>query len=437
MATSPDYVRLATSATRALADTALDSLRDAVVVVDTRHKHFPVILANAAARRCLTTDSDAFTVIESPLHRWLADEPATTVAIAMAELSDLRSPSRRVLVWRFLDGETSVATEIKPLSTAPGQRLVMLTFAPVTPEPRLQVAKENLHHPGGDATSALAVSEMRRANDLLAETQRAAQMGGWEYSYVTRELTWTDEMYRIYDTSPREFSVSWDSMLARCTPESLRRFHEACDRAEAAAGPLDLELEVITLKQQRLWIRLIGQLQWLDGRPFRAFGSVQNVQAQKLAQIALQTSTGWLKLSMNMAHMHAWRWDRTQDMLEFAIVDGQKVHLPSVFPGMKKFMARVHPPTAWPSAAPSTRLCSISGSSRRNFGSNRGAAVTAGTRPSRARDSTAARCRAAWWGSSKTSPRGASRICACSAPRSCCASPPRMRRTPSCWSIPT
>jgi len=42
----------------------------------------------------------------------------------------------------------------------------------------------------------------------------------------------------------------------------------------------------------------------LDGRPFRAFGSVQNVQAQKLAQIALESSTGWLKLSMNMAHMH-------------------------------------------------------------------------------------------------------------------------------------
>jgi len=35
-----------------LADTALNSLRDAVVVVDARHKHLPVVLANAAARRC-------------------------------------------------------------------------------------------------------------------------------------------------------------------------------------------------------------------------------------------------------------------------------------------------------------------------------------------------------------------------------------------------
>jgi PAS domain S-box-containing protein len=179
--------------------------------------------------------------------------------------------------------------------------------------------------------------------DLLAETQRAAQMGGWEYSYVTRELTWTDEMYRIYEANPEDFVVSWESMLAQCTPDSLQRFRDACDQSEAADGQLDMELEITTLKNQRIWVRIIRHLELLDGRPFRAFGSVQNVQAQKLAQIALQNSTGWLKLSMNMAHMHAWRWDRTQDAFEFAIVDGQEVHLPSAFPGMKELMTRVHP----------------------------------------------------------------------------------------------
>jgi len=75
----------------------------------------------------------------------------------------------------------------------------------------------------------------------------------------------------------------------------------------------------------------------------RAFGSVQNVQAQKLAQMALESSTGWLKLSMNMAHMHAWRWDRMKDAFEFAILDAQQQHLPTVFPSMKKMMTRVHP----------------------------------------------------------------------------------------------
>jgi len=66
MATSPDFLRLASNAARALADTALDGLRDAVLVVDARHKHLPVVLANAAARHWLS-ESDPTALIETPL----------------------------------------------------------------------------------------------------------------------------------------------------------------------------------------------------------------------------------------------------------------------------------------------------------------------------------------------------------------------------------
>ncbi len=187
------------------------------------------------------------------------------------------------------------------------------------------------------------VSEIKRLTDLLAEAQHAAKMGGWEYSYPTGELTWTDEMFRIYETAAKDFTVSWESMLAHCTPESRQRFSDAFVAAESTEGDFDLELEIMTLKNGRLWVRIVGHLEKLEGRPFRAFGSVQNIQAQKLAQIALENSTGWLKLSMNMARMHAWRWDRATDTLEFAIIDGHMVHLPRVFPGLKKLLARVHP----------------------------------------------------------------------------------------------
>jgi PAS domain S-box-containing protein len=187
------------------------------------------------------------------------------------------------------------------------------------------------------------VSEIRRLTDLLTEMHRAAKMGGWEYSYLTRELEWTEEMFSIFETRTEEFAVSWPAMLERFVPESRRRFNAALQAAEAGDGALDLELEIVTIREQRLWVRLIGHLEKLDGRPSRAFGSIQNIQVQKLAQIALENSTEWLKLSMNMAHMHAWRWTRGTDTLEFADVDGQMVNLPRVFQGMRKLLTRVHP----------------------------------------------------------------------------------------------
>jgi PAS domain S-box-containing protein len=199
----------------------------------------------------------------------------------------------------------------------------------------------------GDPVRAIGccvdVSEIKRLTDILEETQRIAKIGGWEYSYATQELTWTEEMYRIFGFKRGEFELTWESMLAQCVAESREQFREACRKAEAGAGHIDLELEINTLKNQRMWVRVIGHLEMLGGHPFRAYGSVQNIQAIKLARIALENSTEWLKLSMTMANMHAWRWDRAQNSFEFANLDNPQIHLPSVFPDMQTMLARVHP----------------------------------------------------------------------------------------------
>ncbi len=189
---------------------------------------------------------------------------------------------------------------------------------------------------------AVDVSEIRRLTDLLAETQRTARMGAWEYNFETRELLWTDEMYNIYETRREDFAVTWHSMMAQCPPESKFKLNDAIARADATDGRLDVEVEILTLKNQRLWVHLLGQMEKQGGRTFRALGSVRNIQEQKLAQIALENSTDWLKLSMNMAHMHPWRWDRATDALEFAMDDPTE-NLQRAFPAMKKLLSRVHP----------------------------------------------------------------------------------------------
>ena len=187
------------------------------------------------------------------------------------------------------------------------------------------------------------VTEIKRLTDLLGEAQRTAKMGGWEYSYSTLDLTWTDEMFRIFEVPPETFVVSWDSMLAQCTPESRERFHSAWRRADAAGGHLDLELEIGALENRRIWIRVIGHIEKLDGRSVRAYGSVQNIHAEKLAQIALENNTRWLKLSMNMAHLYAWRWDKASDRIDVAVLDRAKSHMPALFPTLAALMDRVHP----------------------------------------------------------------------------------------------
>jgi hypothetical protein len=96
MATSPDFLCLASNATRALADTVLDNLPDAVLVAD--------------ARRSAGS--------------------AEGIETTLASLPDAAAPNARVLMWRFAHGEQPALTDITPLASTTDQRLVMPTFAP-------------------------------------------------------------------------------------------------------------------------------------------------------------------------------------------------------------------------------------------------------------------------------------------------------------------
>src|ERR1700761_7390528 len=109
MATSADYLRLATSAPRALADVALDGLPHAVLVVDIRHKQMPVVLANSAATRCLKSEDDTSALIEIPLPQLLGAGSIATVEQAFTALRDSNGRGSkegltRSLLWNLVSG---------------------------------------------------------------------------------------------------------------------------------------------------------------------------------------------------------------------------------------------------------------------------------------------------------------------------------------------
>jgi hypothetical protein len=193
------------------------------------------------------------------------------------------------------------------------------------------------------------------------------KMGGWEYSYVTHELSG-----RMRCTASTRRARRNSCVLGIPCWRDVCRSRRAFQRGARAVGGDGTGRSIwnsrfTTLKEQRMWVRLIGHVRnWRGGRSAPS-ARCRTCRRKKLAQIALENSTGWLKLSMNMAHMHAWRWDRATDSLEFALDDGRQVHLPSVFPGIKKLMRgctrRIGGGDAAPSMMPSSIIWRCSGSS--------------------------------------------------------------------------
>jgi signal transduction histidine kinase len=74
----------------------------------------------------------------------MAAASVATVESTLGGLAEGRSPISCVLSWRLTEGEASVLTDMKLLTSVSGQRPVMLTFAPAGPVLGLIEAVENL-----------------------------------------------------------------------------------------------------------------------------------------------------------------------------------------------------------------------------------------------------------------------------------------------------
>jgi PAS domain S-box-containing protein len=80
----------------------------------------------------------------------------------------------------------------------------------------------------GTVGVALNVTERKRAEEeleasraRLAEAQLLAHVGSWSWDVETDQVTWSDELFRIYAVDPAEFQGNLEGFLSRVVPEDV------------------------------------------------------------------------------------------------------------------------------------------------------------------------------------------------------------------------
>lgn len=68
---------------------------------------------------------------------------------------------------------------------------------------------------------------LRASENMLKEAQQIAHIGHWELNFVTDSLTWSDEVYNIYEVDRETFATSFDPFFNLLTQEEKKRVKEA------------------------------------------------------------------------------------------------------------------------------------------------------------------------------------------------------------------
>ena len=181
------------------------------------------------------------------------------------------------------------------------------------------------------------ITELKNAQDallkseaLLSETGRLARVGGWELDLLKNELNWTDVVRQIHEVGP-DFRPTVEAGINFYTPEAVPVISEAVRRAIEEGRPFDVELQLITAKKKRLWVRAVGEAIRENGKIVKIRGVFQDIHERKLAEAELKkhrdhleelvnARTEELKESQNalieaqtVARMGNWEWDAVRD----------------------------------------------------------------------------------------------------------------------------
>ncbi len=129
---------------------------------------------------------------------------------------------------------------------------------------------------------------LRRSQSLSRKTERTAAVGGWEYEVRSETLYWSEETFRIHEIEPGRTPPVDEATRYYAPGWSRDRIRTVFERALQTGEGFDEELELITAKGRRIWVRSQGEAETDDGgEVVRVGGAFQDITARKRAERAL------------------------------------------------------------------------------------------------------------------------------------------------------
>jgi PAS domain S-box-containing protein len=136
-----------------------------------------------------------------------------------------------------------------------------------------------------------AEQELSRTKELLEQTSQVARVGGWEYNVDTRLVHWTSMTKQIHEVDP-DYAPDINSYKEFLREgESKDTIERVMKQAMDQGTAFDVEHQILTAGDHDRWVRFIGHVEQKNGRTTRLYGTIQDIELQKQAELQLVQAT--------------------------------------------------------------------------------------------------------------------------------------------------
>ncbi|MGZ5008497.1 MAG: PAS domain-containing sensor histidine kinase, partial [Methylobacter sp.] len=157
-----------------------------------------------------------------------------------------------------------------------------------------------------DISARKQTEEMLRQNQKkMEEAQRIAHVGSWQLDLTTRDVVWSEEIYRILAMDPALPPLPCAEHRRLFTPQSWKRLNALLNNTQVTGSAYELELEIIRANGTRGCVLARGEpLRDIRGSIIGIHGVALDITERKLMEEKLRDSDAFNLSILNSLTSH-------------------------------------------------------------------------------------------------------------------------------------
>jgi diguanylate cyclase len=155
----------------------------------------------------------------------------------------------------------------------------------------------------------------QREKELFLKAETVSRTGSWSLDLLTKELFWSPMTKRIHEV-PQDFRPNLETAINFYKPGLHREQLAAMVNHGINTGtPWEQELIIITATGKEVWIHGKGEAEMVNGKCVRIFGTFQDIDEKKRAELQYQEIAERLKIATKTANIGIWEYQLLENNL--------------------------------------------------------------------------------------------------------------------------
>ncbi len=191
-----------------------------------------------------------------------------------------------------------------------------------------------------------AENKLRQNEAFLAEAQRLAKMGSWNFDFRLDKFTWSDGLYHVFGTDKDTFHKTYNSFVDLVDENDREEVLAASKNAKATGDSFNIEYHITTPAGEKRIIEEFGYGEKdASGKVIRLFGTAQDITERKLAEEKIKESNLRYSYVSKATSDAIWDWDLINQTIYwgegFQQIFGYQ--LENLSPGISSWTDHIHP----------------------------------------------------------------------------------------------